>query len=64
MRAPRPGRDVRLSEWVRFQARARRKVAQLRALPRTDAWAQVREGTWPEPTEEQRRHARLMEEDR
>jgi hypothetical protein len=61
MRAPRPGRGGRLAEWARVQAEARLTVARLRSLPRTDAWAQVRKGTWPTPTEEQQRQGRLME---
>jgi hypothetical protein len=59
-RGPEPERTD--SEWEAVQARARVLVARLRSLPRTDPWAQVWAGTWPIPTEEQRRQGRLVEE--
>jgi hypothetical protein len=54
--------ESRTSEWEAVRARARVEVQRLRSLPRPDAWAQVKEGTWSQPTEEQRRVARLMED--
>ena len=50
-------------EWAQIRVKAKAEVARLRSLPRTDPMAQIREGTWPRPTEEQEAHLRLMEEE-
>jgi hypothetical protein len=58
---PRPARESRLPNWPSIQGWARLELARFRALPRTDVWAQVREGCWPNPTPAQRKHLELME---